>query len=237
MNPRISYRRLQATSISPLLKCLKILTNPPLRYVHRMGGVQYPHLNYLANMIWKWCGERHIFIFASYIKSALNVEADSESRKFNVYTEWELQSQLFSRIIQCLGNPDIDLFASRVNAKCTKYISWKRDPYAYNIDAFTIDWSPYFFYAFPPIALILKTLNKIISDKATGIVVVPQWPSQPWYPLFISLSVGEVMIFPPSKYLLSSTFRSIHPLHQHLTLVASVLSGKVLPDRACQNRW
>lgn len=47
----------------------------------------------------------------------------------------------FKKIVSILGQPDIDLFASRVNAKCSLYISWKPDPDAWNINAFTGDWS------------------------------------------------------------------------------------------------
>lgn len=214
---------------------LRVDNTTAISYVNRMGGVQYPHLNYVAKMIWKWCEERSIFIFASYIKSSLNIEADSESRKINIDGEWQLQDKAFIKVIQKFGRPEIDLFASRINAKCPKYIAWKKDPYAYNIDAFTINWKPFFFYAFPPFALILKALNKIVADNATGIVIVPYWPSQPWYPLFKTLSMGEVLFFPPSKYLLSSAFRSTHPLHRHLTLAASVLSGKALSKREYQS--
>ncbi|XP_052748927.1 uncharacterized protein LOC128200238 [Galleria mellonella] len=215
---------------------LRVDNTTAISYINRMGGVQYPHLNHIANIIWKWCEERRIFIFASYIKSTLNTEADRESRNLNIDTEWELASYAFSEIVYTFGKPDIDLFASRVNTKCPKYISWKRDPDAYNIDAFTLDWSTYFFYAFPPFAIILKVLNKIIHDRATGIVVVPQWPSQPWYPLYKSLSVTKPVTFRPNKYLLISTFSSVHPLHGQLFLVASVLSGKDFPSREYQKQ-
>lgn len=204
---------------------LRIDNTTAISYVNKMGGVQYPHLTYISKQIWQWCEVRKIFIHGSYIKSSHNTEADFESRRLNIDTEWELSNNTFSEIVKRYGKPTIDLFATRINAKCEKYVSWRRDPYAYNIDAFTLDWQPFFFYAFPPFALILKILNKIISDGATGILVVPHWPSQPWYPLFKSLCTSEMMIFPPNKYLLSSTFRNVHPLHRQLSLAASIVSA------------
>lgn len=207
---------------------LRVDNTTAISYLNRMGGVQYPHLNFIAQLIWRWCEKRNIMIFASYIKSCENIDADSESRKLNIDTEWELNSKAFSKIVTHFGCPDIDLFASRINTKCEKYVSWKRDPYAYDIDAFTLDWHSFYFYAFPPFSLVLKVLNKIIADRATGIVVVPHWPSQPWYPLFKSLCVGKTIVFPPEKLLLSSSFRQVHPLCQHLSLEVSVLCGKVL---------
>lgn len=70
-----------------------------------------------------------------------------------------------------------------------------------------------FFYAFTFFSLALKTLHKIFNDQATGIVVVPNWPSQSWFPVFKLLVVDEMKIFPPDKELLSSNFRETHPLH------------------------
>lgn len=61
-----------------------------------------------------------------------------------------------------------------------------------------------FFYAFPPFILITKVLNKIKADEAEGIVVIPHWPAQPWFPLFLSMQKSEILIFKPdSKNLLS----------------------------------
>lgn len=205
---------------------LRIDNMTAIAYINRMGGVQYEHLNDISRQIWQWCEERQIFIFASYIKSKDNVDADRESRRTNIDTEWELSPKAFYKITQIFGFPEIDLFASRLNAKCTLYVSWKRDPNAYNIDAFTLNWKSHFFYCFPPFSLILKCLRKIINDQASGIIVVPYWPSQAWFPLFLELQSSDPIYFPPSYDLLHSHFRTQHPLWRSLTLVSCHLSGK-----------
>lgn len=94
------------------------------------------------------------------------------------------------------------------------------------VDAFTIDWSKIYFYAFPPFSLLLKVLNKIKRDKATGVVVFPLWETQPWYPLLKQLMVSEPLIFSPNKTLLLSPFREPYPMWRSLTLAAAILSGK-----------
>lgn len=205
---------------------LRIDNTTAISYINRMGGVQYKHLNKITQEIWQWCEERSLFIFASYIKSKDNVDADRGSRCSNVDTEWSLSDKAFNEIVNRIGFPEIDLFASRLNAKCPKYVSWKRDPDAFNIDAFTLNWSSYFFYCFPPFSLILKCLRKIIDDQASGIVIVPYWPSQPWYPLFLKLQSSELIYFSPECNLLHSPFRTRHPLWRSLTLVSCRLSGK-----------
>lgn len=205
---------------------LRVDNKTAISYINRMGSIQFPHLNNLARVIWQWCENSSIWLFASYIKSSDNKEADKESRTFNPDTEWELNQQIFHTITLKLGFPDIDLFASRVNAKCKSYVSWQSDPEAENVDAFTLSWTNHFFYAFPPFSLILKCLQKIRNDDARGIMVLPYWPSQPWFPLMKEMLASELLFFGPDDNLLHSPFRSLHPLRQQLTLVAGILSGE-----------
>lgn len=204
---------------------LRIDNTTAISYVNRMGGVQFPHLNEISRKIWQWCEERNIWIYASYINTKDNIEADRESRKVNPDTEWELSSQAFEIITRKFSQPEIDLFASRANAKCHHYVSWKRDPDAVAIDAFTINWKRNFFYAFPPFSVILKSLQKIIHDKATGILVFPVWPSQAWYPLLMSVIKSDILYMNSKEHLVWCDYRSRRQLHEHLTLGAAVLSG------------
>ncbi|KAJ2940861.1 hypothetical protein O0L34_g10122 [Tuta absoluta] len=204
---------------------LRVDNSTAIAYINRMGGIQYPHLTAIAKQIWQWCETRKIFVYASYIKSSDNVIADAESRKTHPDIEWELTNAAYHDIIKKFFCPDIDLFASRINKKCTKYVSWHRDPDAFASNAFTIDWADMLFYAFPPFPVILKTLRKIVNDRATGIMVVPVWPTQPWYPLFRSLVISEIRYFMPNERVILSHSRDRN-IHSNLTLAAAILSGR-----------
>lgn len=195
--------------------------------INRMGSIRYPNLNAISQKIWHWCEQKNIFIFASYIKSADNTEADKESRSSNFVNEFELNQGIFETITKKFDMPDVDLFATRVNRKCDKFVSWHSDPGCFAVDAFTLDWSKFRFYAFPPFSLMLKVLQKIINDKAEGIVVAPYWVTQPWYPLFTSLLSENPLFFTPRNDLLFYFDRSPHPLSGQLTLVVGRLSGKL----------
>lgn len=206
---------------------LRIDNTTAIAYINKMGGIRFKYLNTLCQKIWHWCEARNLIIFASYIKSAENKEADACSRILHIETEWELNDIYFKQILQSFPEPNIDIFASRINKKCKTFISWHKDPEAMDVDAFTLNWSHLKFYAFPPFSIILKTLQKIIADEAQGIVIVPDWPSQPWYPIFHSLLISRPIIFKPNKNLLLSVDRkTAHPLWPQLTLVAGILSGK-----------
>ena len=83
----------------------------------------------------------------------------------------------FNQITAIWGVPDIDLYASRINAKVKVFCAWKPDPEAQSIDAFTSCWKSPFVYAFPPFCLLGKVLKKVASEQVTGIVVFPYWPT------------------------------------------------------------
>lgn len=204
---------------------LRIDNTTAISYINRMGGIQFPHLTNITQQLWQWCEMRKIIVHADYIRSCENVVADAESRRSHPDIEWELSPDAYSKIVKHFGVPCIDLFASRINHKCEKYISWHRDPDAFAINAFTLSWTNFFFYAFPPVSIILKTLRKIINDDATGIVVVPQWPTQPWYPLFKRLLSSKPLILRSKGDLIISRC-SERAVHQRITLVVGRLSGR-----------
>ena len=204
---------------------LRIDNTTAIAYINRMGGIRFPHLNAVAFQIWKFCENSNLSVFASYIRSADNFIADAESRKLDLETEYELSHEAFDEITSHLGQPKVDLFASRKNFKCERYFSWKCDPGAELIDAFLTSWKALNFDAFPPFSLILKTLQKIQRDRAVGIMVVPNWPGQPWFPVFKDLLISDPVILTSSQFLVSPN-RDPHPLWKKLSLVAGTLSGK-----------
>lgn len=84
-------------------------------------------------------------------------------------TEWTLHAEMFDNML--LGFSvniylftDIDLFASRINYKCKKYVSYQPVPGAYAVDAFHLTWKDFCFYAFHPFYIIQKVLRKVTVD-------------------------------------------------------------------------
>ena len=152
--------------------------------LNNMGTCHSHPCNSIANKIWHFCEVNNIWLTAAHIPGKDNVIADSESRCKNVDTEWMLNSEyLQSAISKIQFSPSVDLFASRLNTKYKHYISYRKDPFAMHIDAFTIPWTDIDFYCFPPFSCILRVIKKVIQDQARGILVLPDWPTQPWYPM------------------------------------------------------
>ena len=152
-----------------------------LAYVKHMGGVRSQQCNEVAQDIWAWAEDNGMWLTIAHIPGVENVVADYKSRHFSDNVEWALSAALFQKICDNFGVPEVDLFASRLNNKLQSYVSWSPDPFAVQIDAFTISWSQCFFYAFPPFSCILKVINKALRDHAVGVLVVPWWPTQPWW--------------------------------------------------------
>ena len=71
-----------------------------------------------------------------------------------------LSAPIFQRIVALFGKPDIDLFASRLDAQVEDYVFWKPHPMAKFVDAFTIDWSQFLCYAYPPFGLFQGVYRK-----------------------------------------------------------------------------
>ena len=196
-------------------------------YVRNMGGSHSLPCNDIARQIWEWCIPRNIWLSISHIPRAINVIADQASRVFNDSTEWKLDVHVFNRIVNILGQPTIDLFASRLSYQLTPYVSWLPDPQAMAIDAFTLDWTNHFLYAFPPFSILPQFLQKLEMDQAQAILIAPNWPTQPWYPKLTRLLIRKPLLLPRHTSNVHLPFNpdQRHPLGSQLRLMACLLSG------------
>ena len=79
------------------------------------------------------------------------------------------------------------------------YITYQPDPEAYAVNAFCVPWENYVFYAFPPFSIIQQVLQKVVAEKATGLLVVPHWPTQSWWPFLINMLINYPIILPRGK--------------------------------------
>ena len=208
---------------------IKILVDntTAVAYINHMGGSHSPSCNEQALDIWNFCREHSLWLTAAHLPGCLNVLADEKSRVFNDKTEWKLNTTVFNDIINEFGVPDIDLFASRMNYQFKPFVAWLPDPEAKFIDAFTLDWANAMFYAFPPFSIVSQVLRKVEFDGATGILVVPNWPTQAWFPLLRQLLLAAPMTLKWKPDLVALPFRQgQHPLGRKLQLMACFISGK-----------
>ena len=121
---------------------------------------------------------------------------------------------------------NIDLFASRLNHKLPRYVSYNPDPQALAINAFTIKWINYNCYIFPPFSVIGRVIQKIIQEKVeTVVLIAPIWPTQVWFPQMLRQISQQSYILPKNSLYLPQDSTRIHPI-QNLRLGVFILSGK-----------
>ena len=95
--------------------------------------------------------------------------------------------------------PTIDLFASRYNHQVLVFVSWRPEPESFAVDAFTLNWHELQFSCFPPFSVMAAVSQKIVLKKATGIVVMPNWPTQPFYATSMKLLIDYPKFMRKSK--------------------------------------
>ena len=196
-----------------------------IAYINNMGGTKSLLCNKLSYDIWIWCIQKDIWISANYINTSQNI-ADIESRKFNENIEWMLNEEIFQTLTEKWGVPDIDLFATKSNSQLPKYCSWKPDPDCEFVNAFSVNWSNLFCYAFPPFSLMGRVVQKIRQDRADCVVVAPMWPTQSWFSVLLQMLIDHPVILPKTEKLLTINYTNkLHPLRDKLKLMACIVSG------------
>lgn len=202
--------------IAGLVVSCKIDNSTAIAYINKFGGTHSVACDTLARDIWDFCISNKTYLLASYVESSQNF-ADEPSRKFNDDIEYMLCGDVFSNICQMFGVPDIDLFASRLNRQVHKFCSWKPDPEAAYVDAFTLDWSELgLIFAFPPFRLIGRVLRQAHAQTANIILVYPHWPGQHWFPRLQSMLKSSTAL--PQKCLQHPTKNQPHPLGEKIHL-------------------
>lgn len=186
-----------------------------------MGTSRSARCNSVCFDIWNEARKGDYSISTTYIPGRLNVEADKESRRQEALMEWMLNPNVYQHIVKIFNiTPNIDLFASRLNFQLKPFASFRPDPEATHVNCYLLSWTDYIIYAFPPFNQIAKTLLKIEMDKASGILIVPNWPKQLWYSKLRKMSKRSFLIHHRKDLLTLPSSKKHHPLYKCLDLLA-----------------
>ena len=134
--------------------------------------------------------------------------------------EWSLNLSAFLSLTRWFYFPEIDLFDRRLNHVVPKFVSYRSEPGVWATDAFSLNWHSLQFYAFPHFSIIGKVLTKIKQVTARGILIVPLWSTQYWFPFAMSLIVSRSILLKARVifFNLPGNRDMVHPLHKHLNL-------------------
>jgi len=104
-----------------------------------------------------------------------------------------LDPSIFRLARKCLHfKPGVDLFASAEHHQLPTYYSATEDPNALGVDAFQATWHALpALYINHPWPLIHKCLTRLVQDRVQALMVVPEWPTAQWWPLWSSIVVRQ----------------------------------------------
>ena len=131
-----------------------------------------------------------------------------------------MNPKIYKAVRNTFGTSEIDLFDSRIKRQAAKYVSWKPEPEAFAVDAFSLNWNHQFMYILLPFSPLTKVIKKICRDQATGILVFPSWATQSWYPQALERSGKVPLKISPNltNFILPHDKAAVHPLAEKLTL-------------------
>lgn len=169
-----------------------------VRYFRKEGG-RFLHLNLALQRMFRWLNRHDLRLEAYHVPGVENRLADHLSRlhrpqfHLNIDTKW-LRQHLFPRT----GIPDLDLFASRLHHVVPQYVSKHYDPHAQATNAFSLNWQdlPLHVWCFPPPTLVPRVTQRLTVFQGTLLLLVPWWPSQPWFPLLWEWLIDDPILLP-----------------------------------------
>ena len=130
-----------------------------------------------------------------------------------------IESPAHSRVPECDGRPTFQVepgpvvqtdlpkvvhsphgpFSTHLNHKLPLYVSPIPDPKAWDIDALNIDWTGLTAYAYPPMALLHRVIQKLRQCNCLIILIAPGWPGMPWFWDLVQLSTEIPLQLPVSS--------------------------------------
>ncbi len=177
-----------------------------------------------AAMLLLWADSRLLSIRATHIPGLLNRGADMLSRRRIPQGEWRLHPESVRMIWNLYGEAEVDLFATSENAHCPSFFSLSHSPL--EGDALIARWPTARLYAFPPIKILPLVLCKIREERASVILIAPNWPNQPWFPDLTELLIAPPWPIPVRKDMLSQVDGSVwHPNPELWNLHVWLLQG------------
>ena len=145
-------------------------------------GSRKPILHEEAMAILSICLHQQIRLEPEWIPREENEFADYLSRIGDV-DDWMLNPEVFQELDTRWGPHTIDRFADGYNCQLDRFNSRYWSPGTEAVDTFTCDWGGENNWWCPPLYLIPRLIRHAEVTKAQGTLVIPQWPSAPFWPL------------------------------------------------------
>jgi hypothetical protein len=193
------WRHLLAPWRDLLVECDNMTT---VAYLRRFGG-PFRHLAEIVEPIQLWCLQQRILLRAVHLPGEKNQIADLLSRQHSPRHpahEWSISDEAFRALTDRWGQPTIDWFASPWTTQCHRFVTLDPCRSAVATDAFRCSWSgrhERLSLLVPPFPLIERVVAKALDDNASAVIVVPVWPTRPFWAT-LTRFCSEMMLLSPT---------------------------------------
>lgn len=167
-------------------------------YLRKWGG-RHKHLALVLQDAQRRLLAQRVPLLSLHLPGVDNSAADALSRQSHLLRhEWELSPDAVGHLLSLTTSAstsrttstfDVDWFAQPHNAKATMFATRWPDPRATFLDAFAHSWRrPTSLQLWtPPFPLVSRVVAKVDRDQASGWLVVPFWPTMPWFGALMAL--------------------------------------------------
>ena len=135
--------------------------------------------------IYHFAVQNTVNLYMEWIPRSLNEKADLISR-ITDRDDWKISDAFFKFIDFTWGPHTFDRFADCNNKKLAKFNSRMWSPMTSGVDAFAQDWAGENNWVVPPIYLVAKCINYMLSTRSTGTLIIPYWTSAVYWPLLVN---------------------------------------------------
>ena len=142
-------------------------------------------LQCLALHIFKMCLLRNIRLEVEWIPRSANERADFLSRVKD-YDDSRVKRNFFLMVEERWDPHSVDRFANHENSQLPRFNSRFCCPDTETVDAFSVSWAGENNWLVSPIFLIPRVLNHIFAHGGKGTLVVPSWPSAPFWSMIFT---------------------------------------------------
>uniref|UniRef100_UPI0037E82EF3 uncharacterized protein n=1 Tax=Semicossyphus pulcher TaxID=241346 RepID=UPI0037E82EF3 len=171
--------------------------------INHQGGTKSVRLLRVSQRLLTWAAPHLSSLQAVWLSGDQNRVADFLSRHRPPPGEWRLHLEVAEMIWDIFGRAEVDLFASRESTHCPLWFSWTEGDSPLGQDALGHEWPDSLLYAFPPLPLILPTLQWVLQRGHRLLLVAPFWPGRLWFPLLRRLCCSSPWCLPERTDLLS----------------------------------
>jgi hypothetical protein len=124
--------------------------------------------------------------------------------RINKVNNYSLRMEYFRGRVGYLGvTPTLDVFAAKHNSKCAHLLALPGQGAegAVALDALRYSWEGEVAYAFPPVQLVPRVIQKLFLERGEAVLVVSEWPSRPWWNLLQQFTTRWVRLGEATKVL------------------------------------